>query len=437
MSKPTDNPADPFKKALAEATRTMADDPEMTVTYSVDPSGVSGDSMRLPQVSRRMTREEVLLARGTGDALALRMRHHNAAISARYTPTGEIARELYDAMETARCEALGARDMPGTLGNINAKIEHEAARKGYAQVTDRMDVPLSVAAGYMIRERATGRSLPPNAGHALDLWREYFETRTAEDLDIVDHALVGLARAQVEAPFVQHEVALSQVDGFFQSARIGLTLLVLVQAVGGADHDHFLAFFPGVDDMQHVGGFGGEPANFMGLAVARQNAKAGRLVGMKAHFVAPGSERICVGPQRKIMQDGVVLGDRHVVGQARPGQRDGRVMHQLPFAIDHPVMHERRIFRVVEEHQLARLLVHLGVGRDAVQWHPRRLAAAPQRHRIEHPCLAALVKRRIGLTRVDDDIELRKKALIKLQAFHTALGEDSQIYSPEEEVRLV
>jgi cobaltochelatase CobT len=39
MMKPTDNPADPFKKALAEATRTMADDPEMTVTYSVDPAG--------------------------------------------------------------------------------------------------------------------------------------------------------------------------------------------------------------------------------------------------------------------------------------------------------------------------------------------------------------------------------------------------------------
>ena len=39
MSKPNDNPADPFKKALAEATRTMADDPDMTVTYSVDPCG--------------------------------------------------------------------------------------------------------------------------------------------------------------------------------------------------------------------------------------------------------------------------------------------------------------------------------------------------------------------------------------------------------------
>ncbi len=65
----SENPADPFKKALAEATRVMADDPELTVSYSVDPPGMTGDAMRLPQVSRRMTRDEVLLARGTADAL--------------------------------------------------------------------------------------------------------------------------------------------------------------------------------------------------------------------------------------------------------------------------------------------------------------------------------------------------------------------------------
>lgn len=35
--------------------------------------------------------------------------------------------------------------------------------------------------------------------------------------------------------------------------------------------------------------------------------------------------------------------------------------------------------------------------------------------------------------KVDDDIELKKKAFMKLQAFHSALGEDSQIYTPEEE----
>ena len=77
MTKQNDNPADPFKKALAEATKVMAQDPELNVSYSVDPAGMSGDSMRLPQGSRRMTREEVLLARGTADALALNRRYHN------------------------------------------------------------------------------------------------------------------------------------------------------------------------------------------------------------------------------------------------------------------------------------------------------------------------------------------------------------------------
>lgn len=36
--------------------------------------------------------------------------------------------------------------------------------------------------------------------------------------------------------------------------------------------------------------------------------------------------------------------------------------------------------------------------------------------------------------KVNNDIELEKKAIMKLQAFHAALGEDSQIYSPDEEI---
>ncbi|OAV64588.1 Hef nuclease [Bacteroidales bacterium Barb6XT] len=35
--------------------------------------------------------------------------------------------------------------------------------------------------------------------------------------------------------------------------------------------------------------------------------------------------------------------------------------------------------------------------------------------------------------KVNNDIELEKKAIMKLQAFHAALGEDSQIYSPDEQ----
>jgi cobaltochelatase CobT len=41
---PADNPAEPFKKALAEATRVMADDPDLAVSYTVDPPGLASDS---------------------------------------------------------------------------------------------------------------------------------------------------------------------------------------------------------------------------------------------------------------------------------------------------------------------------------------------------------------------------------------------------------
>ncbi len=189
MSKPSDNPADPFKKALAEATKVMANDTELTVNYSVDPSGMSGDTMRLPQVSRRMTREEVLLARGTADALALRRKYHDEGVASRYAPSGDMARELYDAMESARCEAMGARDMPGTASNIDVKIQNEALRRGYDQVTSASEAPLAVSAGYLIRHLATGRPLPEAAANVMELWRGFIEAQAGETLENLDETI--------------------------------------------------------------------------------------------------------------------------------------------------------------------------------------------------------------------------------------------------------
>ncbi|MDF0600107.1 cobaltochelatase subunit CobT [Psychromarinibacter sp. C21-152] len=189
MTKQSDNPADPFKKALAEATRVMADDPELQVSYSVDPPGASNDSVRLPQISRRMTREEVLLARGTADAYALKLKHHDAGTHNRYAPPGQMARDLYEAMETARCEAVGARDMPGTASNIDAKIGAEAARKGYGQITDVSEAPLAAAAGYLIRHLASGRPVPEGAENVMELWRPFIEEKCGDTLENLQETL--------------------------------------------------------------------------------------------------------------------------------------------------------------------------------------------------------------------------------------------------------
>ncbi|WP_073326909.1 cobaltochelatase subunit CobT [Wenxinia saemankumensis] len=183
MAKNSDNPADPFKKALIEATKVLADDADLTISFSVDPPGQTADSIRLPQVSRRMTRDEVLLARGVADSSALRHRYHDAATHNRYLPQGQMARDLYEAMETARVEALGAERMPGTAGNIDARIGTEARRKGYEQIREASDAPLAVAAGYLFRHLATGREMPEGARNVMELWRGFIEEQTGDRLD--------------------------------------------------------------------------------------------------------------------------------------------------------------------------------------------------------------------------------------------------------------
>ena len=188
-----DNPADPFKKALAEATKVMADDAELSVTYSVDPPGATNDSIRLPQVSRRMTAQEVRLARGTADALALRHKFHDASTFDRYVPQGQMARDIYDAMETARCEAVGGRAMPGTHTNIDAKIENEALRQGFGDIREASQAPLATAAGYLVRHLATGRDLPPDAANVMNLWRDFIEGQTDGSLVTIEDILADQA----------------------------------------------------------------------------------------------------------------------------------------------------------------------------------------------------------------------------------------------------
>ena len=184
-----DNPAEPFKKALAEAAKTLADDSEMSVTYTVDPPGMSKDGMRLPQVTRRMTKAEVMLARGTADSFAMRRKYHNDKTFNRYEPQGQVARDIYEAMEWARCEAVGARDMPGTASNIDHKIANEAERRGYAQIRDASEAPLAVAAGYLVRHLASGRPLPVGAENVMDLWRPFIEDQAGGTLEGLKEAL--------------------------------------------------------------------------------------------------------------------------------------------------------------------------------------------------------------------------------------------------------
>ncbi len=185
----TDNPADPFKKALGEATRALAGEPELDVTYSADPPGKTNAGVRLPQVSRRMTRSEVMLARGTADAYALRERFHNPATDMRYAPPGDTARAIFDALETARCEAIGARAMEGVADNLDARLSDECDRRGYSAMRETSEAPMHEAAGFLLRQKLTGRPLPPAAQNVLNIWRDFFNQHLDSDLETLGDTL--------------------------------------------------------------------------------------------------------------------------------------------------------------------------------------------------------------------------------------------------------
>jgi superfamily II DNA or RNA helicase len=66
-------------------------------------------------------------------------------------------------------------------------------------------------------------------------------------------------------------------------------------------------------------------------------------------------------------------------------------------------------------------------------WNATRLMQRIGRvNRIGSTAAEVFVYNFFPTTKVENDIELKKKAILKLVAFHNALGEDSQIYSPDE-----
>ncbi len=68
-------------------------------------------------------------------------------------------------------------------------------------------------------------------------------------------------------------------------------------------------------------------------------------------------------------------------------------------------------------------------------WNATRLMQRIGRlNRIGSPAGAIYIYNFLPTEQVEDDIGLKRRAQVKLQAFHTALGEDSQIYSVDEKV---
>ncbi len=182
-----DSPVEPFKKAVSSALRAMAGKEEVDVQFAADrPSLVDAGEVvraRLPEPPRKPTAKDIAILRGHADSYALRLACHNEKLHRRLMPEGLDARKVFEAVEAARCDAIGANRMMGVATNLGAMLEDRYRRSNLAEVNDIANAPMDEAVAMLVRERLTGQKPPEAAARLTDLWRANLEERAGKTLD--------------------------------------------------------------------------------------------------------------------------------------------------------------------------------------------------------------------------------------------------------------
>jgi cobaltochelatase CobT len=182
--------AERFKEVLGTAMKTMALDPELAVSFGNDQPQLTGHKARLPQVSGAATASEISITRGLADSFSLRLSNHSDQVHGHYLPEGKHARAVFEAVEQARIEAIGARAMPGVAKNLTAMLDDKYTRTMVNRPSsNRKDTPMEEAVGLIVREKLTGQAPPPVARVYVDLWRQWVEDKAGHRLDNLESAL--------------------------------------------------------------------------------------------------------------------------------------------------------------------------------------------------------------------------------------------------------
>jgi cobaltochelatase CobT len=174
---PTDTPLDRFKAVLGGAARAIADEREVELAFTADAPAQSGKHIKVPMPARALPADQVAEARGFADGFALRLRHHDAAMHARAAPADAVARAVFDAVEGARVEALGARGYAGIADNLRIALDVRMRADPITRARTRAEVPLATALGLMVREALTGLASPGTAAPGLALVRDWVGER--------------------------------------------------------------------------------------------------------------------------------------------------------------------------------------------------------------------------------------------------------------------
>lgn len=160
------------KRLLVQSIRALAGNRRVTIAFCQPGHDADDGALPLPQPAQPLDRAELTRLRGHADRLALRLAHHDAGVHEMFRPAEAHARELYDAIEEVRCQALGARVLPGVARNLTAALADDLARTEASLDRDDQAAAQIGALLLLIRERLTEAAPPAAAAHLVERWRD-------------------------------------------------------------------------------------------------------------------------------------------------------------------------------------------------------------------------------------------------------------------------
>ncbi|PCJ61109.1 MAG: cobaltochelatase subunit CobT [Rhodospirillaceae bacterium] len=183
------NLVETFRRALGAAMRAISKKDTVTVQFTSGSTAMEGATARIAQPSPNLHDWEVMKIRGQADAMALRLRYHNEKTHRRFAPTGGEARTVFEALEQARIEALGANQMKGISQNLAIALEDHCVSHGYPTLEKREQAPLAEAVRCLAREHFTGAPTPKPGQKMVNFWRSTIESKAGADLLALSNTL--------------------------------------------------------------------------------------------------------------------------------------------------------------------------------------------------------------------------------------------------------
>ena len=184
-----ESPLEQFKQVLTGTARALAHEPEVELAFTADAPSQAGKNFKVPMPGRLLPPDQVAEARGFADSFALKLKHHDAARHAALRPSEVIAGAAFDAVENARVEALGSRNMAGIAANLGHALELKLRTDPISRAQAADEVPISTALSLIVRERLTGLPVPAGAAAGVDMLRGWIEENAGSDLDALALAL--------------------------------------------------------------------------------------------------------------------------------------------------------------------------------------------------------------------------------------------------------